>query len=87
MSDVKQQSSLWTTMRFAFLVATVCALMVSITAVQLRQHYVNNLEHEKLTQLHGILEAIGIDTSDDLHGQLQSVAISVDPVRPDAHHK
>ena len=45
-------------------VALVCALLVSVTAVGLRPHYLANLEAERMAQLTSVLQAVSEVTGD-----------------------
>ncbi len=45
-------------------VALVCALLVSVTAVGLRPHYLANLEAERMAQLGSVIEAVSAVTGE-----------------------
>lgn len=57
MSDIEPKSSS-RVMLTALVVAFVCALLVSLSAVLLRPYYLENLEAERLARLNSILQAL-----------------------------
>jgi len=65
-------------LRIALGVALVCALLVSVTAVTLRPHYLANLEAERMARLQSILDALrdvtGDITPEDIEARVVDLA-------------
>jgi Na+-transporting NADH:ubiquinone oxidoreductase subunit C len=51
-------------LQIALGIALVCALLVSLTAVSLRPHYLANLDAERMARLDSILQSLGEITAD-----------------------
>ena len=93
MADNTITDSPFKSLRIALGVALACALLVSLTAVTLRPHYLANLEAERMARLGSILDALkevtGDVTPEDIEARVVDLAgggyaDTIDPATFDA---
>lgn len=93
MAERTADESVWEAIRIVLGVAVMCALLVSLTAVTLRPHYLANLEAERMGRLQAILGSLTDLTGDigvqDIETRVVELATgtyaaTVDPMTYDA---
>ncbi len=65
-------------LQIALGVALVCALLVSLTAVSLRPHYIANLEAERMSRLGSILQSLGEITANLEPQDIEARVVNLD---------